>query len=135
MIGDNVFKWWVAEAEDAESFNGPHECREDAIEEGKSLFDGQPFYVVEADKTVMSPYVDGEAHAERIMEELTERNEECWGEYGPDDPWAYYQDPQRSLGNAIEHAVAEWLKVHPGTTWSFHIMRNGETFTPVAESA
>lgn len=134
-MGDNVFKWWVADSEDAESYHGPHNTREEAIAEGESLFDGHQFYVVEADKTVMSSYVDGESYAERIMEDLTERNEECWGEYGPDDPWAAYQNPQRSLGNAIERAVADWVKEHPGSTWSFHTMRNGEIITPAAEAA
>lgn len=129
-MGDKNFKWWVADAEDAEIFHGPYGDRDEAIQVGEADFDGEPFYIVEADKTVMSSYVDGEAWAERIMEDLIERNEECFGEDGPDDPWAEYDKPHQSLGNAIEKAVADWLAAHPGKTWSFHDMRNGETITP-----
>ncbi|WP_312412011.1 hypothetical protein [Shinella sp.] len=134
-MGDKNFKWWFADSEDAEFYRGPFDTREDAIAAGESELDGYPFHIVEADKTVMSSYVDGEEYAEKIMEDLTERNEECWGEDGPDDPWGEYSNPHRSLGNAIERAVADWLEAHPGKTWSFHEMRNGETITPAQIAA
>ncbi|MBB5664778.1 hypothetical protein GGE68_002975 [Rhizobium leguminosarum] len=129
-MSDKNFKWWVSDSEDAEIFSGPYDSREEAIHVGTGDYDRAPFYIVEADKTVMSAYVDGEAYAERIMEDLTERNEECFGEDGPDDPWAEYDKPHRSLGNAIEQAVSDWVAAHPGKTWSFHEMRNGEYITP-----
>ncbi|MDW9650826.1 hypothetical protein GOB33_22340 [Sinorhizobium meliloti] len=108
-------------------FQGPYDSREEAIQVGETDFDGESFYVVEADKSVMSANIDGEALAERIMEELCDNNEECFGEDGPDDPWAKYDKPHRSLSNAIEKAVEDWLAAHPGKTWSFGTMRNGET--------
>jgi hypothetical protein len=134
-MGDKNFKWWVADSEDAEVFQGPYDSREEAIRVGEGDFEGEPFYVVEADKTVMSSYVDGEAYAERIMEDIIDRNDECFGEDGPDDPWAEYEKPHLSLGNAIETAVAAWLAAHPGKTWTFHTQRNGATITPVAVAA
>ncbi|MBO9194362.1 hypothetical protein J5277_09615 [Rhizobium sp. 16-449-1b] len=134
-MGDKNFKWWVSDSEDAEIFQGPYDSRGDAIQVGNSDFDGEAFYIVEADKTVMSAYVDGEAYAAMIMDDLSERNEECFGEDGPDDPWAGYDKPHRSLGNAIEQAVSTWLAAHPGKTWSFHEMRNGEYVTPAAQAA
>ncbi|ABF71332.1 p080 [Rhizobium phage 16-3] len=126
-MGDKNFKWWAADSEDAEIFQGPYDSREEAIQVGETDFDGESFYVVEADKSVMSANIDGEALAERIMEELCDNNEECFGEDGPDDPWAKYDKPHRSLSNAIEKAVEDWLAAHPGKTWSFGTMRNGET--------
>ncbi len=134
-MGDKVFKWWFADSEDAEIFQGPYDDRDTAVQVGEEYHDGLPFYIVEADKTVMSSYVDGEAYAEKIMEDLIERNEECWGEDGPDDPWVGYEKPHRSLGNAIERTVSDWLAAHPGKTWSFHEMRNGETITPAQIAA
>lgn len=126
-MGDKNFKWWAADSEDAEIFQGPYDSREEAIQVGKTDFDGADFYVVEADKSVMCANIDGEAYAERVMEELCDNNEECFGEDGPDDPWAEYEKPHRSLGDAIEKAVEGWLAAHPGKTWSFGTMRNGET--------
>ncbi len=134
-MGDKNFKWWVSDSEDAEIFSGPYDSRDASISEGESLYEGEQFYIVEADKTVMSSYVDGEAYAERIMEDLCERNGDCFGEDGPDDPWASYDKPQNSLGRAIERAVSDWLAAHPGKTWSFADMRNGEYITPVSEDA
>lgn len=134
-MGDKNFKWWAADSEDAEIFRGPYDSRKEAVQVGEEYHEGAPFYIVEADKTVMSSYVDGESYAERIMEDLIERNDECWGEDGPGDPWAAYEKPHQSLGNAIEKAVADWLAAHPGKTWSFHEMRNGETITPAAVAA
>lgn len=133
-MGDKNFKWWIADSEDAEIFHGPYEDREEAIHVGETDFDGEPFYIVEADKTVMSGYIDGESYAERIMEDLIERNDECFGEDGPDDPWTDYEKPHRDLGNAIEKAVADWLAAHPGKTWSFCTQRNGETITPSVDA-
>lgn len=72
-MGDKNFKWWVSDSEDAEIFSGPYDTRDAAISEGESLYEGEQFYIVEADKTVMSSHVDGEAYAERIMEDLCER--------------------------------------------------------------
>lgn len=134
-MGDKNFKWWAADSEGAEIYQGPYDSREEAIQVGETDFDGEPFYIVEADKTVMSGYVDGEAYAEQIMDDLCERNEECFGEDGPDDPWSAYDNPQRALGNAIEAAVKEWLAAHPGKTWTFHETRNGETITPTRVAA
>lgn len=134
-MGDKIFRWWVADSEDAEIFQGPYDDRDTAIQVGEEYHEGLPFYIVEADKTVMSSFIDGEAYAEQIMEDLTERNEECWGEDGPDDPWGEYDNPHRSLGNAIEGAVSDWLAAHPGKTWTFHEMRNGEAITPAALAA
>lgn len=125
-MGDKNFKWWIADSEDAEIFRGPYDSREEAIQVGECDFEGEDFYVVEADKSVMSGYVDGESYAERIMEDLIDRNDDCFGEDGPDDPWAEYEKPHQSLGNAIEKAVRDWLIAHPGKTWSFGTMRNGE---------
>lgn len=126
-MGDKNFKWWAADSEDAEIFQGPYDSREEAIQVGETDFDGESFYVVEADKSVMSANFDGERYAERIMEDMIENNGECFNEYGEADPWAKYDKPHRSLGNAIEKAVEDWLAAHPGKTWSFGTMRNGET--------
>lgn len=134
-MGDKNFKWWAADSEDAEIFQGPYADREEAIQVGTCDFDGEPFYIVEADKSVMTCNIDGESFAERIMEELCENNEECFGEDGPDDPWSEYALPHKALGDLIEKAVAEWLVAMPGKTWCFGTQRKGETITPTAEAA
>lgn len=133
-MGDKNYKWWVGYAEDAESFSGPYETREEAIGAGRDEYD-EMFYICEADKSVIRANVDGENLAERVMEELCDNNEECFGEDGPDDPWAHISDAHRSLGNAIEKAVADWLDKNPGRTWSFGDVRNGEYIEPLTEAA
>lgn len=124
-MGDKNYKWWVGYAEDAETFSGPYDDREEAIQVGREQHEGD-FYIVEADKTIMGPNFDGEAHAESIMEDLCENNGDCFGEDGPEDPWAHLADAHRTLGSAIEKAVKEWLSANAGKTWAFDDMRNGE---------
>lgn len=125
-MGDKNFKWWTADSEDAEVYQGPYSSREEAIGAGEDNYDGEDFYVVEADKMVIASNIHGEDYAEKILEDLTERNEDCFGEDGPGDPWAEYGNPVRSLGMAIESAVKVWLAVNPGKTWCFDTTRNGE---------
>lgn len=127
-MGDKNYKWYHGYAEDAESFSGPFDTKEEAISSGSGFYDSD-FYVCEADKTVMRANVDGEMLAERIMEELCDNNEECFGEDGPNDPWSHIKDAHRTLGNAIEQAVADWLKDYPGRTWSFDHVRDGSYVT------
>lgn len=133
-MGDKNYKWWVGYAEDAECFSGPYSTRDEAIEVGREEYD-EAFYVVEADKSILVANIDGESHAERIMEEICENNEECFGEDGPDDPWAHIKDAHKTLGAAIERTVNDWLKANPGRTWSFGDMRNGEYIEAVAGDA
>lgn len=137
-MGDKNYKWWVGYAEDAEIFQGPHDTREDAIAAGHDEYPAgeyESFYVCEADKAVIRANIDGEAIAERVMEELCENNEECFGEDGPDDPWAHHKDAHRTLGNAIEKAVSDWLKDYPGKTWCFDHVRSGEYVATTEEAA
>jgi len=129
-MGDKNYKWWTADAEDAEIFQGPYDTRAQAIDTGTEYYEGEPFFVTEADKSVMSSYIDGEGYAESIMEDLADRNSDCFGEDGPDDPWAAYDNPLRSLGAAVEKAVSAWAAEHPGKTWCFGDQRNGEVITP-----
>jgi hypothetical protein len=131
-VGDKNFKWWAADSEDSEVYQGPYETREEAIQVGETDFDGEPFYITEADKSVMRVSLNSDWFSERIMEELCENNEECFGEDGPDDPWGAYENPHGSLGKAVEKAVEEWLAAHPAKTWTFDTQRNGETITPAA---
>lgn len=124
-MGDKNYKWYHGYAEDTEVFSGPFDSKEDAIAEGRVSYDDD-FYVCEADKSVMVANIDGERFAELVMEDLCESNEDCFGEDGPDDPWAHIKDAHRALGNGIEQAVSDWLKDYPGKTWCFGHVRAGE---------
>lgn len=135
-MGDRNFKWWLASGEDDECFSGPFASRDEAIDEGRGQYgDDETFYVCEADKTVMRCSIDAESHADRILEELCENNLECFGEDGPDDPWAHVTHAHRALGRAIEDAVSDWLAATPGKTWTFDTVRNGEYIEPKKEAA
>jgi hypothetical protein len=123
-MGDKNYKWWVGFSEDDERFSGPYDTGEEAVDVGREEYDGR-FYVVEADKSVIVANIDGEFYAELIMEDICENNEECFGEDGPDDPWAHIPDAHRTLGRAIEDAVKTWLAANPGKTWCFGDVRSG----------
>lgn len=126
-MGDGNFKWYAASGSDPESYHIVEDTREAAIQAARND-EFEDFTIVEADKSLMSPNVDGDWYAERIMEDLGERNEECFGEDGPDDPWSGDGTAAADLSKAIEATVAEWLKAHPGRTWSFGSTRNEEYF-------
>lgn len=133
-MGDGNFRWYVGYGREPEIYQIAEDTRDAALQAARNDQYDDPCYggftLVEADKSVMTANIDGDGIAERVMEELCENNEECFGEDGPDDPWAHIKDAHRSLGQAIEEAVEIWLAVNPGKTWCFGTTRNAEYFPP-----
>lgn len=137
-MGDKNYKWWTADVADTESFSGPYDSREEAIATGHGEYpaaDYEAFYIVEADKSVIRASFSEDDIAERIMEQICENNEECFGEDGPDDPWSHHAGAHAALEAALQKAVDGWLADYPGRTFCFDDMRNGEYIETVKEAA
>lgn len=128
MSGDGNFQWWHAPHKDSEVWNGPEPSREAAIQAGTVDYDGEPFAIFEADKSVCEPRIDTDWLVEKITEDLVEKNEECWGEDGAREPWS--DDALNDLGNALDEMVTAWLARHPAKTWSAGDIRVMETIKP-----
>ncbi len=123
---DEVWGWFYSRAEDE-----PYRMassRDDAIEQGADEFDGEPFHIIEATKAKLSDQI---FDACRVMEEFEERNEEAWGEDGPDA--TVDLDARTELEHVLNAAFAAWRAKHnPWTAWALGRTRNGEWITPVA---
>lgn len=116
MAGDGNFKWWMAAYEDSEVWNGPYDNREQAVAQGTAEFDGDAFWVFEADKSVCRAAINAGWIAEHLIEDLIEHNDECWGEDGADD--AFSNEAIKDLEKSLETLVADWLKRFPVKTWA-----------------
>jgi hypothetical protein len=127
MEGTGVFKWWFADSEDAEYWAGPEATREGAISAGTNEYEGRPFWIFEADKSVCQPTFSAAFIAERIIEDIGENNE-CWSADGWDDAWT--QVAIKDLERTIEVAVADWLKRNPAQTWAAGEIRVMEQIKP-----
>jgi len=131
MKGNGEFKWWMSGGSGPESFHGPFDSKEEAVDEGRGYGWEDGFTVVEADKSVVSNTIGGDDYAERIVDELLEDNAECWGEDGPENEWSTSQID--SLAADIRKTVDMWLMNNQPATWSFGVMRNSEYFPPKGE--
>lgn len=127
MKGNGVFKWWFARSEDSEFWDGPELTREAAIAAGTLEYDGEPFWIFEADKSVCEPTFAVNFAAERIIEDIGENNE-CWSEDGWDDAWS--QSAVKDLERSLEQAVTAWLERNPAKTWVAGEIRAMEQITP-----
>lgn len=125
MAGDGVFKWFYAYSEDAETWMGRCDTRDDAIAQGKAEYDDD-FWITEADSAKVSFDI---FDTDRILEDYEEANIECWGEDGPDISPS--KDQRRELEALLSAAFKGWAERHnlKGHIWSFGNVRNVEKIT------
>jgi hypothetical protein len=123
-MGNKIFKWYVAGAVDDEVFNSKHNTREEALASAQAEYGEDPFVLIEADPSVVKANLSTEWVIEKILEDLEENNEQCWGEDGPDNPWG----DTKPLEKAIEKAVADWLIACPPKTFCVDEFRTTEAF-------
>lgn len=135
--GNGKFKWYAGHGKEPDYFRVCEDTREAAIQAALDEKYDDPSYdgftITQADKSLMSPRIDYEPFAEHIMETLEEGNDDCFGEDGPDEPWAQDNKAMPALEKALEDAVTKWLTAHPGRTDTFGQQRNTEYF-PAKES-
>lgn len=135
MAGDGVFRWyWQTGTGDCpETYQGPCDTRDEAIATARSD-DGIAFgfVIVEADREV--PRCDI-FQADRVLDDYTESNEECWGEDGADVQCTSAQE--RDLEAMLAATFDAWFKKHDLSQrgWSFSTLRNQETFQPAKADA
>lgn len=133
MAGDGNFKWYWAGAEDAERWHGNEDSREAAIVAGRSEFGRDEFWICECDKAVMTANFHEDFIAERIMDDLTECNEECFDEEFDGEAWPQ-KDAACELEKAIQKAVEEWLVRFPAKTWCFGETRSHEKIKALTDA-
>lgn len=114
--------WWWGHGQYAEIFYGPFKTRDeaaaDAVRQGAA-----DITVCQADKMALH---DGIFDAEQVFEQFEERNEEAWGEGGP-EPHAITPDAERELIAALNAAFAAWRAKHqPWTAYCFGETANVE---------
>ncbi len=111
-------------------WTGPFETREEALQAGleraRDCETGE-YFVGDADRSLPSPNFDEDWLVERLIEDICEKNEECWGEDGPDDPWTAAE--QEELGKALQTTVAGWMEKYPAHT---SVLNGFRTFDRIA---
>lgn len=160
MAGDGNFKWWWCSHEELEVCFGPHETRADAIAAARADLepddfdtdDAPGFWIALADKMVISAPAVFKADedlsfekvafdAERLLERITDANEEAWGEDGfeglvGDDAVAAEAELERLVreaqlasggrASAVNAAVTDWVQRHQR---NFKVFMFGEVQT------
>lgn len=160
MRGDGNFKWWWCGFEEMEVCNGPHDTREAAIASAAEEREADEFeddetphcWIVEADKMVIvadalfdEDDVDADStfSGDRLIELITEANEEAWGEdgfeglVGPGDEAAINEleaavrEAQLASGGqaaCVNAVIADWLNRHQRQfrVFTFGVQRNFE---------
>lgn len=109
--GDGNFKWYAAEAEDSEAYEGGFATREEALALGQHVFGDEPYVLLECDKRVPDFNF---FRADAVLETFDEHNMECWGEDGPEI--AASEEETQQLERALAAAFGRWLddnKLHP----------------------
>lgn len=104
---------------------GPEDSREAVIDEAVSNVDRGSFTIVEADKAVVSfDFFD----ADSVYDSYADRNEDCWGEDGPDV--SITPEANRELELALAATFETWARKHDavGTVWAFGTQRNSQYF-------
>lgn len=121
MADDDQFRWWIGcNGEHFDSDLPPGSTREDAIAEGRSQYDGDAFYIIEATKCEPSL-----PDAEEINNLFIERNEDLGGEdfyFGED--FSASPEQQAELTEAFHKLYSEWLTKH--NLWP-HVYNFGRT--------
>ena len=130
--GDENFKWWWAVGTtEPETYSGPCDTREQAIAEAQAEEgDNYGFVIVEADRAIPSCKI---FQADRVFEEYTEHNIECWGEDGADVEATAEQEIDLEV--MLAATFDAWFKKHGISQrgWAFYTQRNQETFAAAKE--
>ncbi len=116
------WQWWYSNTE--EHYQGPCETREEAISTGFHEYGGDGIlYIVEA--TQQTPGTDI-FHADRVLEDFFEANEECWGEEGEPFLQADLKDTP-DLEKRLSAVLRNYLIQNNALrSWAFGGMRNEE---------
>lgn len=126
MQGDDNFKWYWIPEEDAEYYNGPFDTRRAALEDAYSKAADyeikDSFFVFEAARSVVEADLIWDSLAETVIEELIERNDECWHE--GDASMAWTREAEGELAEAIKSTVTGWLAKNPAKTFTCVDQRN-----------
>ena len=123
--------WWHSQNE--ERWHGPEDTREGAIQAGTTDYDGDPFFVCEAEQTDC----DLSLPSWVITERLTEDNEELLDPDG-DGLFAHLTNEQRrDLEASVAAAIKAWADRHNLSYLGWHFTKQGlpETITPVKTPA
>lgn len=116
------WQWWYSNTE--EHYQGPCETREEAIATGFHEYGGEGIlYIVEAYQ--QTPGTDI-FHADRVLEDFFEENEECWGEDGEPFLQADLKDTN-NLENRLSAVLHSYLAQNNALrSWAFDGVRNHE---------
>lgn len=118
--------WFYAEAEDADGYHSARD-RDDAIAKGIKMFGGQSFWICEGRRALL--HDDNLFDADGVLEAFEERNEEAWGEDGPDA--TVTREMKRELEVMLESAFSAWRAKHkPYSAWALDETRHAETINP-----
>ena len=132
-MSDGKFLWYWGYGEEPEACYGGENTREAILQVARLEADGEGFTIVEADKSVAGfDCFD----ADNVLEQYEDRNEECWGEDGPDFP-PINGDVKRELETALAATLKAWMDKHDchGRAWRFGTERYREYFPPEEEPA
>lgn len=130
------WKWWAGRDEERYT-EGPFECREDAVSEGRSAFgDDVGFYVLEAVQESpidLSRYIDVDDLLERMVESVDENCSDPDGDSVTDGEWN--REQEKDLEAMLKETVRAWQAKHniKINSWLFLNSRNQEWIEPIPE--
>lgn len=131
MKGDGIFRWYYGQGIEPDSYNGPCDTREEAIEEGRDTYGDDGYSICEADKMV--PRLDV-LDWDFVVGRIEDCNPDCWSEDGPEDFGATTEQTDE-LERMLAATLREWNAKHGLIrAWGFATMRNQEYFPPAEYS-
>lgn len=121
--------WYIAQDKDSDRWIGNHKTREEAIEHGRIEYDGEPFYVVEANNPPLrlSDWVDVDDVLDRAEDAVADSDRVC---YEFDEP-PYFEmlaEQKKDLEKRLTKAIDEWQDAHglKFRVYTFDFMSNPE---------
>lgn len=130
---ENRWQWWIGSSD--ERYDARFETREEAIDEGKSLYGGDGFYICEATQGSLNLRV---ADYDRLLDWLQDGNEE---RVDPDDGELFRKPPTpeqlNDLETMVNDAIEAWAAKHEINTRSFTFedSRNEEYIAPEEDAS